>query len=70
MPQPRVIKSVELPHDPVKAKEVIADLKVLAAQHEGAKVIANNCEAKILQPEGEALAEDEAKANARRHSQN
>ena len=61
MPQPRVIKSIELPHDPDKARQVIADLKVLAAQHEGAKVIANNFEAKILQPQGEALAEDAAK---------
>jgi hypothetical protein len=60
MPQPRVIKSVELPHDPDKARQVIADLKLLAAQHEGAKVVANNCEAKIFQPQGEALAEDEA----------
>jgi len=66
MPQPRVIKSVELPHDPDKARQVIADLKLLAAQHEGAKVVANNYEAKIFQPQGEALAEDEARAKTLR----
>jgi hypothetical protein len=64
MPQPRVIKSVELPHDPDKAREVIADLKQLAAQHKEAKVVANNYEAKIFQPLAEALAENEAKANS------
>jgi hypothetical protein len=64
MPQPRVIKSVELPHDPDKARQVIADLKLLAAQHEGAKVVANNYEAKIFQPQGEALAEDEARGRS------
>ena len=66
MPPPKVIKSIELPHDPEKAREVIADLKQLAAQHEGAKVVANNDEAKIFQPLGEALEEDEAKANSGR----
>lgn len=63
MPQPRVIKSIELPHDPDKAREAIADLKLVAAEHRGAKVIANHFEAKILQPQAEAHAEDAAKAN-------
>jgi hypothetical protein len=64
MPPPKVIKSIELPHDPDKAREVIADLKQLAAQHEGSKVVAYNNEAKILQPQEEARAEDAAKANS------
>ena len=65
MPQPRVIKSIELPHDPDKARAVIADLKLLAAQHKGAKVIAHGYDAKIFQPLPDALAE-EAKANSGR----
>jgi hypothetical protein len=64
MPPPKIIKSIELPHDPNQARAAIADLKVLAAQHEGAKVVANNDEAKIFQPLAEALAEGEAKANS------
>lgn len=68
MPQPRVIKSVELPHDRDKAREAIDDLKLVAAQHKGAKVIANHYDAKVLQPLGEALAEDEAKANSGRQN--
>lgn len=62
MPQPRVIKSVELPRDPGKAREAIADLKQQALKHEGARVVANHYEAMILQPPVEALAEDEVKA--------
>jgi hypothetical protein len=50
MPQPKVIKSIELPHDPDKARAVIADLKLLAAQHKGVKVIAHGYDAKIFQP--------------------
>lgn len=63
MPPPKVIKSIELPHDPKQARAAIAELKLVADQHRGAKVIANGCEAKIFQPLVEALAEDEAKAS-------
>jgi hypothetical protein len=42
MPRPRVIKSVELPHDPDKAGEAIAELKQQALKHAGAKVVANH----------------------------
>jgi hypothetical protein len=68
MPQPKVIKSIELPHDPNQARAAIADLKLVADQHKGAKVIANGYEAKIFQPLAEALAEDEAKANSGRQT--
>jgi hypothetical protein len=68
MPQPRVIKSIELPHDPDQARAAIADLKHLAAQHKGAKVIASGYDAKIFQPLKEALAEDAAKANSGRQN--
>jgi hypothetical protein len=68
MPQPRVIKSIELPHDPDQARAAIADLKLLAAQHKGAKVIANGYDGKIFQPQPEALAEDETKANSGRQN--
>jgi hypothetical protein len=68
MPQPRVIKSIELPHDPDQARAAIADLKLLAAEHKGAKVIANGYDAKIFQALPEALAEDEAKANSGRQN--
>jgi hypothetical protein len=68
MPQPKVIKSIELPHDPNKARAAIADLKLVADQHKGAKVIANGYEAKIFQPLAEALAEDETKANSGRQN--
>jgi len=68
MPQPKVIKSIELPHDPNQARAAIAGLKLVADQHKGAKVIANGYEAKIFQPLAEALAEDETKANSGRQN--
>ena len=68
MPQPKVIKSIELPHDPNQARAAIADLKLVADQHKGAKVIASGYEAKIFQPLAEALAEGETNANSGRQN--
>jgi hypothetical protein len=48
-----------------QARAAIADLKLVADQHKGAKVIANGYEAKIFQPLAEALAEYTAKAKSR-----